>query len=216
MSDDRTIHERMVAILSDLPAIGKTQRNVQQGFSFRGIDDVLNALNPLLAKHGVYYLPEVVERIDAERHTKNGTAMYVVNLHVRYTFYGLKGDSVTASAWGEGTDMGDKATNKAMTGAQKYCCFQAFAIATEEASNLDSDRNTPEETASGAQVVQSRLGALGEAEKELLRERWKASGLPAPARLRGSQVAVALRLLDGLEVGDEGRPFDNADKDGAA
>lgn len=208
MSDDqRTIFERMAAILAALPAIGKTQQNTSQGFAFRGIDDVLNALNPLLAEHGVFYLPEVLERIDGERHTKGGTTMYVVNLHVRYTFYGLRGDSVVASAWGEGTDMGDKATNKAMTGAQKYALVQAFAISTEEASKSDADAHTPEETVSGAALVRQRFSALDEAQKELLRGPWKAANLPAPAKLKGGQqVVTALRLLD--ELADGGRPFD--------
>ena len=51
--DERTIHQRIVAIIEEMPAVGKTQRNTEQNFMFRGHDDVMNALNPLLAKHGV-------------------------------------------------------------------------------------------------------------------------------------------------------------------
>lgn len=206
MSDDRTIYERMGAVLAALPAIGKNQRNQQQGFNFRGIDDVLNALNPMLAEHGVFYLPEVLERVGEQRETRNGGVMHVVHLHVKYRFYGLKGDFVEASGWGEGTDSGDKATPKAMTGAMKYVLFQAFAISTEEASKNDADHHTPEETVSGAQVVQARFADLDETQKEILRGPWKEAGLPAPARLKGAQVAQALRLLDELEL--DGRPFE--------
>lgn len=141
---DLTIHQRMIGILGDLPPIGKNQRNEQQNFMFRGIDDVLNALNPLLYQWGVYYVPHVLERIDATRKTARGNDLYVVNLHVEYTFHGYDGDTVVADAWGEGTDSGDKATNKAMTGAMKYALFQAFAISTQEAQ--DSDHSTPEES----------------------------------------------------------------------
>src|SRR5262249_15506283 len=109
--DRRTVYERMVAVIGALPAIGKTQRNQQQGFMFRGHDDVMNALNPLLAEHGVFIVPKVLARETATRSTDRGKTMYEVNLHVGFTFYGLLGDSFTASGWGEGTDMGDKATN---------------------------------------------------------------------------------------------------------
>lgn len=139
-----TIHERMVAVLGELPAVPKAQRNVEQKFNFRGIDDVLNALNPLLAKHGVFYIPNVIERIEEKRTTSKGSVMHTVHLHIEYRFYGLAGDYVSASGWGEGTDMGDKATNKATTGAMKYVLFQVFAISTEDTA--DADLHTPEET----------------------------------------------------------------------
>ena len=32
--------------------IAKGRRNQQQGYNFRGIDDVYNALAPVIAKHG--------------------------------------------------------------------------------------------------------------------------------------------------------------------
>jgi hypothetical protein len=114
---------------------------------FRGHDDVMNALNPLLAKHGVFVVPNVLERVTGERQTAKGSTMYEVNLHVEFTFYGEAGDSFTASGWGEGTDMGDKSTSKAMTMAFKYVVAQAFALATAETSDADAD--APEETTRG-------------------------------------------------------------------
>ena len=141
---EQSVYERMIAIIDELPAIGKTQQNTQQNFMFRGHDDVMNALNPLLAKHGVLIVPDVLERIVGTRQTSRGSTMYEVNLHVRFTFYGAGGDSFTASGWGEGTDMGDKATSKAMTMAIKYVIAQAFALATAEIS--DADASSAEET----------------------------------------------------------------------
>lgn len=144
LGPDATIYERMVAILSELPAIGKTEYNKQQQFHFRGHDAVLNALNPLLAKHGVFVIPNVLERIADQRTTGGGKAMYEVNLHMEFVFCGLAGDEIRGSTWGEGTDMGDKATNKAMTMAFKAVLAQAFSVSTGE--NTDSDADTPEET----------------------------------------------------------------------
>lgn len=138
------IYLRLVAILSELPVIGKNQKNEQQGFMFRGHDDILAALNPLLAKHGVVVVPDVLERETSQRTTSKGGVMYEVNLHVRYTFYAEDGSSVSASTWGEGTDTGDKATNKAMTMAFKNVLNQTFAISSAEFK--DADAETPEKT----------------------------------------------------------------------
>ena len=170
-----TIHERMVAILAELPEIGKGSYNKQQGFHYRSHDDVLNALNPLLAKHGVFVVPNVLERIaNADRVTKSGNTMYEVNLHVRFTFYGLAGDSITASAWGEGTDSGDKSTNKAMTAAFKYCLAQSFAVSTGD--TLDSDSDSPEPTSHRRDVGDGQTRPRGrQSRKEREQER-----APAP------------------------------------
>lgn len=147
MSQDMpTIHQLMGRVLAELPAVGKTQENREQGFHFRGHDDVMNALNPVLSKHGVFVLPRVLERERSTRQTRSGGTMYEVNLHVKFTFYGPAGDFVEASVWGEGTDMGDKATSKAMTSAFKYCLVEAFSISTKEVSLTDADRTTPENT----------------------------------------------------------------------
>jgi hypothetical protein len=143
LPDDATIHQRLIAILAELPAIGKDAYNPQQSFHYRSHDQVLNALNPLLAKHGVFVTPYVLKRTTAERKTGGGKAMYEVNLHVQYTFYGLAGDSIESSTWGEGTDMGDKATNKAMTMAFKNVIAQVFAISTEESYDTDGSSDEP-------------------------------------------------------------------------
>lgn len=144
-----TIHQRIVAILEEMPAIGKNQKNEQQGFMFRGHDDVLNALNPLLAKHGVFVVPDVLQRETAQRTTSRGSVMFEVSLHVRYSFHGADGgEPVVASAWGEGTDMGDKATSKAMTMAFKSVLNQTFAISNAETA--DPDRQSVEESKAAA------------------------------------------------------------------
>lgn len=146
--DTRTIHERMVAIVGEMPAIGKDQTNQQQNFKFRGIDDVIAELSVLLFKHGVYYTPRVLARETAERTTSKGNSLYVCCLHVEFTFHGLTGDEVVASAWGEGSDSGDKATSKAHTMAQKTALVECFNVRTRDSA--DPDAETPEESTSKA------------------------------------------------------------------
>lgn len=148
LMDDKAplIYPAMIAILAELPAIGKDQVNSAQQFKFRGIDAVQKELSPLCGKHGVFFLPTVLERQEAVRQTNKGGLLYVVHLHVQFTFYASDGSSVTASAWGEGSDSGDKATPKAHTGAMKIALLEAFNVATEESSRQDADHYTPEES----------------------------------------------------------------------
>lgn len=145
-TEGMSIHQRLGRILAEMPAIGKGQRNEQQGFMFRGHDDVMNALNPLLSKYGVFFVPRVLERVTDQRTTRQGGTMYEVNLHVEFTFYGPDGDFVEGSTWGEGTDSGDKSTNKAMTMALKNMLAQTFAVSTQEISQLDADQHSPDAT----------------------------------------------------------------------
>ena len=141
------IYQKINAIMADMPAIGKNKKNQQQGFQYRGIDDVMNALNPLLVKHGVFLAPEVLDRKREERATKNGGVIAFTVLTVRYTFYAASdGSSLSAVVTGEGMDSADKSTNKALSGAMKYALFQLLCIPTEEM--IDGDSETPHGLAS--------------------------------------------------------------------
>lgn len=140
------IFGKINAIMREIPAIGKDKQNKQQGFAYRGIDDVMNALFPLLAKHGVFVVPEVLSTSRTERQTKSGGNMAFTVSTVKYTFYATDGSFISAVTTGEGMDSADKSTNKAMAAAMKYAFFQTFCIPTEEAANDDPDRETPEES----------------------------------------------------------------------
>ena len=138
------IYAALNAIMNDIGSIGKDRQNQQQHFMFRGIDQVMNTLKPLLAKHQVNIIPEVVDMKREERRTgSGGTLMYSI-LTVKHHFVTTDGSEVVSTTIGEGMDSGDKASNKAMSIAFKYACFQVFCIPTEEMAKEDPDLNTPE------------------------------------------------------------------------
>jgi hypothetical protein len=132
----------MAAVMSDIGTVGKSGVNKEQHYRFRSIEDVMSAVRAGLIKHGVFYLPTVVTRIPETRQTGGGKPMNVVHLEIRYDFYAADGSSVSSVVWGEGADMADKATNKAMSQALKYNLVQAFSIAAEDMQ--DADRETVE------------------------------------------------------------------------
>lgn len=141
------IFESINSVMKEIGAIGKNSKNAQQGFMFRGIDDVMNALNPALIKNKVFVVPQVLEQTREERQTsKGGTLIYSI-CKIKYSFYAEDGSSVDAVVIGEGMDSGDKATNKAMSIAFKYACFQVFCIPTEEMKAADPDLESHEVSA---------------------------------------------------------------------
>lgn len=137
------IYEALANVMKDCTAVGKDSKNPQQGYKYRGIDAVMNAVNPALTKNRVFVAPEVLEATREERtSTGKGTLLIYSIAKVRYTFYAEDGTSVTAVVIGEGMDSGDKSMNKAMSAAFKYALFQVLCIPTEEM--IDSETDSPE------------------------------------------------------------------------
>ena len=132
------IFEQMAKVMSEVDAIGKDKTNQQQNFKYRGIDQVYNALNPLLAKHRIFTMPKVLNSEREERTNKNGTVIFYSRVTMEYSFYTTDGSLVTCSVIGEGMDSGDKATNKAMAIAHKYALLQTFCIPTEDMPDPDA------------------------------------------------------------------------------
>lgn len=137
------IYETITSIMNEGYAIAKEKRNAQQGFMYRGIDDVMNTFQPLMAKYKIFVVPEVLEHTREERTTGKGSTLLYSLLRVKYTFFADDGTSVSAVVIGEGMDSGDKASNKAMAVAMKYAMFQTFCIPTEDMADPDSETPPP-------------------------------------------------------------------------
>jgi hypothetical protein len=138
----RTIFKALSAVQSDLSRIGiaKNQENSHQGYKFRGIDDVLNTLAPIIAEHGVLIIPNVLNKdIKTIKTSRGGIASHVI-LEVGFVLYDQEGDSICHTAYGEAIDTSDKAVNKAMTAAYKYFLFQAFCIPIDGVEDADSQQ----------------------------------------------------------------------------
>lgn len=135
------VYQAINAVQAELARAGitKDKRNQQQGYNFRGIDDVYNALSPLLAKHGLCILPRILTRDVQERQTQKGGVLFYVTVEAEFDFVAAEdGSTHVVRTFGEAMDSADKATNKAMSAAYKYAAFQAFAIPTEADNDADS------------------------------------------------------------------------------
>jgi hypothetical protein len=125
--------------------ISKARNNQQQGYKFRGIDDVLNALSSALVEAGLVILPRCTERDVVERQTAKGGALFNVTCRVEFDLVSTEdGSKHTVCTFGEAMDSADKATNKAMSAAYKYLALLVFCIPTEATPDTDADFSTHE------------------------------------------------------------------------
>lgn len=139
-----------------LVGIAKDRKNTQQGYAFRGIDDIYTALSRLLAEHHLCILPRVVHRELVERTTKSGGALFYTTLTVEFDFVSTDdGSKHTVVAIGEAMDSADKSSNKAMSAAYKYACLQTFCIPTEGDNDADATTHSLGEKTS-AEIVKTR------------------------------------------------------------
>jgi hypothetical protein len=131
--DKPSIFEALNAVAVEVGAVRKGDRNQQQGFNFRGVDAVVNAVAPALRKAGVVVVPEV---LDVEYCTvevgQRRTPMGHCRVRVRYTWYGPGGDSVASTVVAESMDAGDKASPKAMSVAYRTAILQTLALPTDD------------------------------------------------------------------------------------
>jgi ERF superfamily len=133
--DERpTVQEAVSLVMRDVQVIGKSQSYEEKGreqYKFRGIDDVLNAVGPVLREHGVIAMPYRSKLVSAERYeTKSGTRMQNVIVKMQYQVIGPRGDSIWPEAMGQASDAGDKAIPKAQSVAYRDMLCELLCIPT--------------------------------------------------------------------------------------
>lgn len=140
MSDHLSVQQALCNVMLDVHQVGKTERNTSQGYEFRGVDAVLNAVAPALRTHGVVVLPTECEtHYQVVPVGKQQNPMREATVKVTYSFVGPAGDSLSATVWAEALDSGDKATAKAMSVAFRTMLIQSLAIPT---GDKDPDSET--------------------------------------------------------------------------
>jgi hypothetical protein len=127
-----TIVEAWAAAMADVQAVRKGDRNTQQGYVFRGIDAVVNAVGPVFRKHGIVPMPAKSEAKYRDVQTSTGKPSRECTVTVTYRFYGPAGDFIECEVPGESMDFGDKGAPKAMSVAYRIALLQALCIPTDD------------------------------------------------------------------------------------
>lgn len=192
----KNVYEAIQGVMQEVGIIGKDQINEKQRFKYRGVDQVLNALQPALIHNGLHIRPRIIDHVREEREGRQGGALIYSIITVDYHFTALDGSEVVATVIGEGMDSGDKATNKALSVAFKYACFQVFCIPTEEMKDPDAD--SPEVKPLDKITEAMRLTIL----KEMERTGVNAGAICARAkvdRLEDIPAALYAGIMNGLK-----------------
>lgn len=211
------VYRAINAVQADLARTGiaKDRKNTQQGYTFRGIDDVYAALAPLLAKHQLCILPRMLARTSTERQTPRGGVLFYVTVEAEFDFVSAEdGSRHTVRTFGEAMDSGDKATNKAMSAAYKYACLQAFSIPTEGDNDADATSHEPvAQTAQAAPDMQTILQSLqGAPSLEILKGHFSAAWQMLDAANRPAAQAAYQARKAQLETAAGGLPPYPADQ----
>jgi hypothetical protein len=179
------IYQALVAVGGELAKVGisKSRQNEQQHFRFRGIDDVMNVVSPILSRNNVLMLVDYTDYPDVERVTGKGATLIYSKVKGTFTFTSAEdGSQVSVTTFGVAMDSGDKSVNKAMSAALKYALLQTFLIPTE--SSEDADSTTPEPSMvkppAGYEEWFAEILAVADQGFEAIRVAWRDS--PEPFR----------------------------------
>ena len=201
------IYKKIIEVMADINAIGKDRRNQQQGFQFRGIDDVMNELHSSLAKCGVFVLPKVLEETRTTGKTSRGGDMFYTRLKINFGFYAEDGSHVDAVVIGEAMDTADKASNKALSIGLKYAMLQVFCIPTEDEKDPDAVSPQPAAGTMQQQPQQKKPSAKFDFEPK--------GGETTPAEKKEIGGLLASKYTNGAPVfsKDEAKKYSDMRKD---
>lgn len=133
MTEKKSIHECLQAVMAEVTQIKKGSRNSFHNYMFRGVEQVMDHVGPAFRRHGIVPLPELLKLESRDVLTKKGDTNREVTVWVRYKFMGPAGDNYSIVVPGEAQDTGASGVSKAMSVAQRIAYIQALAIPTGEA-----------------------------------------------------------------------------------
>jgi hypothetical protein len=185
-----TAAEVIIATMNEVQGVAKKDKNTSQGFNFRGIDAVVNAVGPALRKAGGFIVPTVLDKTSETLPSRNGGSLNVVRLTVQYAVYGNEGEPVVGTVASEAFDSGDKATAKAMSVAFRSFMLQTFALPTDEP---DPDTHSYEIAQVDLNALVDWLAVINDATTEAeLKGIWAQVSSFADAPVNGTTLKAAV------------------------
>lgn len=168
------IHKAILAVMADIATtgIGKTEKNVAQGFQFRGIERAMNALSPLLTKHGITVTPAYRDLQIETRAKEGGKGTRFVTLLGRFEFKADDDSMVVSEFYGEAMDSGDKAVTKAQSVAFRTALFQQFVVPTmamDPESGEEEDGGAADDWVAYAKSVRDNPVEFAKAKKDAIK-----------------------------------------------
>ena len=137
-----SIFLRLIRINREIGAVNKNNRNKEQGFLYRSIEDLMNEIHPAFARNGVIIIPECGDHSrEIVGKTAKGAPVIHHFIRVRFSFVSEVGESYeTKWVIGEVKETGDKGVGKAVSYALKKTLEVMFTLPTKD----DADEHTIE------------------------------------------------------------------------
>jgi hypothetical protein len=155
--------ESIQAVMEKVQAVAKKERNSAQGFNFRGIDAVVNAIAPALREVGGVIVPTVLKKHYDRGVTSRGTPTVEAFITVAFDWYGTDGGApIRGVVAAEAMDTSDKATAKAMSVALRTYLLQTLMLPTDE-KDPDAEYHERQVVAPNVSVPDGFLDLVAEA-----------------------------------------------------
>lgn len=197
MTEQKTVQEALAAVKRAVGAVSKSQRNAQQGFNFRGVDDVVNAASGPLNEHGVIVSPWIedytYETVEVGR---NKTPMAHIMVTVTYSFTGPAGDVIKAKVLAESMDSGDKGAAKAMSVAYRIALLQVLNLPTD---SPDPDHDTYERS---SQTVTAESSSRPRAAAPRAQKPEKTEKEEPPTAATAADIAAFVKMINEAKTSD--------------
>lgn len=144
MSEKLNLAAKIASVSGELISIPKTKKpDATVQYAFRSIDEVMNAINPLLDKYKLVIRIDVLDRkltpITSGKGTPGLCAEVLINLTVTDGI-----ESLTTQEWAVSIDYSDKAPTQAMSMAYKYALIRLFVVTTKDLVLNDADARSVE------------------------------------------------------------------------
>jgi hypothetical protein len=121
------LREKFAEVRRRLGYVQKRGHNERHNYNYVTAADLAGSVGDILAELGVVVVPQL-QSISTEPPLSSSER--IARIVMNYRFVDAEsGEELTVRVAGEGADPGDKAPNKAMTGALKYALLQSFLLA---------------------------------------------------------------------------------------
>lgn len=130
---------KIASVSGELVAIPKVKHKESTvSYAFRSIDEVMNAINPLLEKYKLIISIKVIDRkvtpVTSAKGTPGFAAEVLIDLNVTDGI-----ETLTTQEWALSVDYSDKAPTQAMSMAYKYALIRMFVVTTKDIIANDAD-----------------------------------------------------------------------------
>ncbi|WPS88570.1 ERF family protein [Brevibacillus halotolerans] len=171
----RSLVKKLTTVMQNVKYIQKRGYNKFHNYNYATEADVAEKVREVLADQNVIMIPNMVSHSIREHVNAKGKTEYIATVQMEFKFYdGDSGEELVFHMFGEGQDAGDKATYKAITGAQKYALMKAFMIPTGDDPENDSEE---EQNNSGTEPANMKATPNVKNSKEaVLKAKWQLVG----------------------------------------